>query len=1110
MKNNNRVISASAGTGKTHRLAIEYISILIKNFFVSDTVQDDFQFEKILVITFTRKAAAEIRNMIFTMLEKILINKDKSIINQLEESTGKPFNDDVFDALQKINIKIKTQKDKVRISTIDALINQVFKTMIAPIMKLSHYTIDEKANFEVWEKIFEELVKDENIAILQALSDMNPQKNIETLGDIFDKLIEERWVYYFISQSAPPLPPHKCGGQREVQAFQNIFLEYCKLLHELILQKLSENKKDRVFSDYLNNVVIDAFGIKKDEINEHNFLDLVKIFVEKGIFKLNKKRINNIRNNDYIKLYSGTYIRNAPFNNIPEIKEAFLKFIYLEYVLKEYKQILDLWEVILSKYDKIKQKSGVLSYSDIAWYTYKYLYDPEYSMIDTERMIVENQFYEFLTVRNQYLLIDEFQDTSLIQFMILAPMMNELSSGVSVYDDTAVIVVGDEKQSIYGWRGGVRELLKYMQTFLRVKEETLNTCYRSVPVIVNFVNELFGNEMKDFVPYLALPSTNNPQNPIEHFEKWQYPSGITSSKKDEIGAVYNVFFEPDSSAKDVAYFEFVENIVLPAWEGGSENERGKLGETAILARTNKELEKIASILTSHRIPFVKESSRSIFDHKIPKALINLLRYIQYRDYNALLKFLRSDILLIDSTVLKDIAMQIIAPPAKYERGGEGGENISTSILSYINEIYSKYHSSHDIDILYKNPLILCNYIIEIFDIASVFKNEIDLKNLYTFLGIISDFLSNSEEYTPDLDGFLRFCEVGSEKSNQKQLSTHESEAISLLTIHKAKGLGFDTVFLYYDAYTKKPPFSNLDIDFTVDFNNFNRLKNVFLGLNYKSVLKELFESEFMEIQNRNDMEELNNTYVALTRAKTNLAVFWVYKEKDLIETKSIKTKIVKNAKLISDKSIDILSSKDFIKINNLQDTENITQNTNIKDYFDIENRLLILKKSQQASIIKDDETDIKSDFPLKTIFLTQKSKLHGSAAHIYLSYIKYDLPYEHNIAYLQTKRLYGNILTKKELSEIVKKVNLFIASNTDLFSRDWDKIFNELTLFNKEKISRIDRLMINTRDKKILIVDFKTGKISDDEQIDRYKLLVEQLPIVKNDNYQIETRYVSV
>ncbi|MCL1826596.1 MAG: UvrD-helicase domain-containing protein, partial [Candidatus Cloacimonetes bacterium] len=526
----NMVISASAGSGKTYRLAVEYISLIVKNLGFAD-----FHFERILVITFTKKATAEIRSQIFAMFDLIFCEDPNlqpqrtALLKILEEKTGIAFTDDLFATLQRQIISIKTQKDKVRISTIDSLINQVFKAMIAPIMKIAFYTIEENANYDIWMEIFPELVKDKNIAILKKIFEYDTEKILSNLTDAFEVLVENRWVLHWMKAGNHTL---KSDDGKEFlspemieKAKTEAHTEYCKqfraytgLLKATILEKMAVSENDPLFSDYFTKGPM-AILAKSGTLTAENFDILIEEFLQKGIFSLPKSALKLLVDNE-AKIHNGTRIRKI---DTSRLKSALVLFAYYHYYAEEQLQLIKLWEVLLQKYDDLKQSSGKLSYSDITWFTYSHLYAPEHSMIDPQSFAVENQFYEFLAVRNQYLLIDEFQDTSFMQFMILAPMMTDLIAGNSVHSDTAVIVVGDEKQSIYGWRGGEKALLNYMQTFLGTAIESMTHCYRSAPLLVNYVNLLFGTEER-------------PQNGIPN-NAWQFTGDIISARTDEKGAV---------------------------------------------------------------------------------------------------------------------------------------------------------------------------------------------------------------------------------------------------------------------------------------------------------------------------------------------------------------------------------------------------------------------------------------------------------------------------------------------------------------------------------------------------------------------------------------------
>ena len=101
---------------------------------------------------------------------------------------------------------------------------------------------------------------------------------------------------------------------------------------------------------------------------------------------------------------------------------------------------------------------------------------------------------------------------------------------------------------------------------------------------------------------------------------------------------------------------------------------------------------------------------------------------------------------------------------------------------------------------------------------------------------------------------------------------------------------------------------------------------------------------------------------------------------------------------------------------------------------------------------------------------------------------------------------------RKKIQEIILRVNEFINENSNFFNKDhWDKVFNEFTIFDEYgKESRIDRLMINTKEKKILILDYKTGSFHEQEQLDRYKEIIETLPIVIREKYRVSDRFLEV
>jgi exodeoxyribonuclease V beta subunit len=150
--------------------------------------------------------------------------------------------------------------------------------------------------------------------------------------------------------------------------------------------------------------------------------------------------------------------------------------------------------IVLKLYIKSRQKMATqnneLSFDDITLNVHTLL-----------REKLESEFLYFrLDSRIKHLLLDEFQDTSVIQFDILRPLIEEIRSGVGVNEGGSFFFVGDVKQSIYRFRGGVSALFHRVAELFDVKLEPLKVNYRSRSEIVEFVNRSFRGENQRVYP----------------------------------------------------------------------------------------------------------------------------------------------------------------------------------------------------------------------------------------------------------------------------------------------------------------------------------------------------------------------------------------------------------------------------------------------------------------------------------------------------------------------------------------------------------------------------------------------------------------------------------
>jgi len=1075
----NKVISASAGSGKTYRLAIEYLIILLKNLH-----QPDFHFERILMITFTRAAAGEIRQKIFFLLEQLLIQKDLDLIAQLENETKFTLTNHILHKLGKVWNQIKINQNLLRICTIDALLNQVFKAMIAPIMKIGEYTIDENANEDIYDLLFNELTDDQHFQILQEFTEIDIIKDKSTYSGIFKKLIDNRWLldYWQTKNTQKEKQPSSCQKSPYLSTFQTLFTQYAKSLKQEIDLRLA-TKSSQTFDSFFVNHTFDLLKIERDQLNNENFLPLIKLCGEKYIHHLSSSLINSLIAKDYLKLYNGAKLRLKDPFNYSEMKQAFVNFVNEEYAQKERNLISSLWTVILEKYDLLKQKSKIFTYSDIEWYTYKYLLTQDNSLFNHTHCVVENQFYEFLAVRNQYLLIDEFQDTSLIQFKILAPMINDLVSGNSIYQDTSVIVVGDEKQSIYGWRGGEKGLLNYMHYFLNTKAETLKINYRSVPALVNFINQLFQE--------------------TESLPGWEFSADVQSARKDELGGVKNYFHDTVKNNQNVATC-FVRDFVDP------EMKKQNLGDVAILARTNDELENIGSALANFGIPFINESKNSLFLHPLIQSIMYLLKYLQNQDRVSLLKFFRSDLVLMNSKDFKYLATSLTLPSCP--------ESLLSLVL--VNDHLSIQTKNIVQKILHftslpKNPLLICQAIIAQLNIFHLMPTDYEQKNLHLFLSVITDFLHHPKNYLADLEGFMLYAEKMHQKKAVKQISLQTSNSVKLMTIHKSKGLGFDTVFLYLDTKNRLSQNSEINIGYTVTETNYNQLEHVFVYRKYKSIYQELYKREMSRMEQKQVLEEMNNLYVATTRAKKNLGIYWVYAQGTEANSKTHNTLYLlhKTKDLVDQK---LIMAEEFypiyhqqIKDEYFESAKYYQKSMDHQEHHFHDHHYFCLGHQEEHFL----PVNLNSPYIelIKSTYLSEKKNIYGELTHYYLSMIKYNRLQEHQQARAWVIKKFGNLLSLANIESTIEKIKDFINQNHQYFLPLYDQIYTEFIIFDQQsKQYRVDRIMVNKNKKEILLVDFKTGSIHQENQLIHYKKIIEKLPICQREKYQVTTVYLSI
>ncbi len=1026
----NKIIKASAGTGKTYRLSLEYINALLKG----------VDFRKIVVMTFTRKATAEIR---------------VRIIEHIEDLTDKKYNSEIYHNLLKINKSnnvnldnLKTiyqdllkNKDKIKVHTIDSFINNIFKKSIAPYLGINNFEVTD-IDHESAEKVFKLILDDKyTFTMMEDFLAKNTSRKIKDYLNLITDILRQRWKFELIDFK---IRQKNNNDDFTKQLDESIAI--IKKIAKLNGDKLDDNYFKSNYKIILNNYLDTSIKDKKEEIIYSNY----KLFIDSHFWNGNKMRSKNVK-----------YLKTNLENNNQRFQYILANYIFNKELIPYEREVFEFVSKIFAYYDQVKFKEKIFTYSDISNYTYKYLKDVNLNLVRDNK--VSDYFINLLGKEIEYLLIDEFQDTSILQWKIIKPIINRTKN---------IVIVGDEKQSIYGWRGGEKELFANLDQIMQVKVDELRICYRSGEELLNFINKFFATLHPDWNYRKVKPCENNKNEGYTYVllggNKCITDTNTKTFKSKSLKEQEEIK-KINDQVKTNLKKEIAEKIKII----------NNVDDLAILARTNNELLEIAEELDKKGIKYILETKSSIIEHEAVKPLYFIFNYLHTNDYLSLLKFLRSNLININHSTLK----YFLENKGLIEESLDNEiKEIDEKLVNIINIIKNLKTYEYEEVVHY------------LFFDTGVFKlykdNTSVLKNLYYFYTLVSQFNSINE--------LMKFIEENKDSEKLKQVAMYNKDAIRLLTIHKAKGLTFNTVFFYWSPKIKGSSTNN-SAKIYIEFDKFyEEVENYLLtNTRYNKVLKKLSYNYYEDEKNKNLMEEINNTYVALTRAANNL-LFYIENPRRLNPGNKLCWKSSNynfyEVSLLSAAGIsgleDLINGKEFgkMKYNYKNKNSRDIDRLNIEEFF--------VKRTAETS----------NEQEVILTYERDRKRLYGTIAHNYLEYIKFNKDKEHKLAKSVIYNRYINIIGKEELDRIIKYIKDFITENKKYFAKKYE-VYNEYQLYEDDEIIRIDRLLVDKKKKKILILDYKTGDFYKEEQLDRY---FEVLKSKIDEDYDISTKFLSL
>ena len=1047
----NLVLKASAGTGKTYRLSLEYIIALCKKGDI-----EPIDYKNILVMTFTRKATAEIKEGILNKLSEFMEiyeiskNSELSVVEAISKSKliddkkknnylnliesikniepNLVIDNNFLENLSKVNKEIIKNKEKLKIYTIDAFFNIIFKNIVTNLMKIKSYTmLDEEDNSIYYKKVLENIFNNEKLFNdFKNFFTENSEKNIDNYILIIQRLISSRWKY-ILSLNDNPKPAKK-------EKF-NITKSSIEILREIFSYIENDCKKD--LDDVLKNDYKKYIGKTEKTQKEFLFKDF-KLLFKDGTARL-------IYNGNKLKKASDAEHKEYINSRQDELKEILSKEIFNEVLIPYEEKIFELSSEIYNLYDSFKIRDKKFTFSDIAIYTYMAIFNKNNALRDENGLT--DIFFETLDMNIEAIFIDEFQDTSILQWKILYEFTKKAKT---------IICVGDEKQSIYGWRDGEKKLFENLEIILEAKEDSLGKSYRSDRNIVFYCNQFF--------------------KAIEKIEDWKFPISEVNSKNDGYVKAICIKDLQDKIEDDEQKKELNINTVLLQELKKFES----YDNVAIIARTNAELSEIANLLEDEKIPYILNNEKNISEYSGIFECFELLKYLVYENELALFNFISSPLSNFGTAEIEILLKnkKELFSYINFSQDNDFINSLDKKIIRFLEKIVFLKKN-------YKNFTVqdLIFEIIKKFQFIDYFNKDNEVKNIYDFY-LLTNYYSSILELLNDY------------KENKLSLSDTNSETkgVELVTIHKSKGLEFKTTFVIKNSKKSKTD----DIDFLFEMNDKydETVFSLFCKKGYKTILETCFEERIENYDKKIKEEEINNFYVALTRPKNNLIVIY---EDRLFEKKSLNESNIDDffACELGKISLDEKKSK----------TEDIIEENLENDSYN--------SQSYFSSSIYEDEEKIKNIEVNDSKFLleTEEKRMIGILVHYFFENLKYGTDEEVEFSKTLCYKKYISYFGEEKLNKIFSKENIeiFLTKDKEIFSKKWDYIYSEYVLYDYEekKEYRIDRLMIKDNGDgtgEIYIVDFKTGG-KNESQLKTYKEVLKK-NFEELQNYNIRTKFL--
>lgn len=1030
------IYRASAGSGKTYQLTNEFVTRLFED-------PRRYPHRRIMAVTFTNKATDEMRKRIVDTLFDLANNKNEILLNELKNKLQ--ISDfEIIAKAKQLLFDILHDYHFFTVSTIDRFFQQILRSFAREIGVIGNYNIEldtESVLMQATDNLMINLSKEENKQLL------------EWLTELAQTMIEQGQSWNIQSKM------NSLGQQIFKENFQNKSAQTDKKLHDKIFLKAYRNKLQDFIDSYKENVKNFA----------KNILHLMQKFnLQHSDFSYNRTvKFEKLLENPTIDIGSRIYeMRTNPEKSYRKDSAAINKinFAFANGMLQAISDLLDFVDKNFNFYNSatiILHHIGMLGIiSDLSLEINKLMNEQDAFMISDTNMLIhkiidqsDSPFiYEKTGIFVNHFMIDEFQDTSVLQWGNFKPLIdNSLASG------NANMLVGDVKQSIYRWRNSDWRLLD-QQVFADFRQEQiteiqLNTNWRSDKNIVEFNNSFFSHAPQ--ILYNELK--NNILDNNLDFEEYKNIVEKISNAYRNINQIVSpqakegyVRFEFLGDAKDTkmdwqqACLERLPEVLEDLQKRGFQPER-----VCILVRKNDEAQEIVQFMLQYKqnqdedtnfcYDIIGNEGLNVASAPVVRFVISALQLVQNPENMIAQKIIEQE---IENFYYKDKLLQLSVLP----------------LFEMVENIISFFELGQK-----KN--------------ASVYIQALQ--------DIVYQFITQK---TASLNDFLTWW--SSEGVKKTVAAPDGQSAFRIMTVHKAKGLDFDAVIIPFADWEMEKTHGNSEIMWcSTDIAPFDELP--IFPITYSSNLKNsIFTFEYFNEKVLQIIDNLNVAYVAFTRAKHELICFAPYREKS------------KKSESFTFKSLSLLMLECFTQ-------------ENFQEFFDNENRILEIGhhvefQQNKIQISEDEKIDnYPINLSLNSLKINRKSTdfwrnkpaveriNFGKIMHEILQRITF--PSDQNDILLQMESE-GKISSEEKIKITAEMEKFWHIPQTRQWFDNQNIILREKTILTPEgKLYRPDRIILNAQC--ATIIDYKFGE----KENPRYRTQIQQyMKLLMQMNYACE------